>query len=83
MTDRLRNRARGPWRRGLFYAWIVLTIIVALYLAISAPLAGYFHEDFTVVAVVVPPLMILLLGLGIAWLATFVSAPGKTRDRRK
>lgn len=83
MTDRLRKRAGGPWRRRLFYAWIGLTIVAALYFAIAAPLAGYFHQGFAVVGVVLPPLMILLLGLGVAWLATFVSAPRRGRDQSR
>jgi len=59
---------RGPWRRRLFWVWIGITVVLAAYLAIAAPLASYFGEGYALVGVIVPPIMILLAGLGLAWL---------------
>lgn len=59
---------RGPWRRRLIWLWVVALCALALYVGIAAPFASYFGEGMALVAVVVPPLMILLLGAGFAWL---------------
>ena len=61
--------------------WVALTIVAAIYIGVVAPFATAVHEEFYLVAVWLPPLMILLLGLGIAWLAWFVTAPRRRKDR--
>lgn len=66
---------RKPWRRWLFTGWIVLTILVALWVAIAQPFFVAGAVDRGVVALVIPPAMALAVGLGIAWLAWFVSRP--------
>ncbi|SMF14059.1 hypothetical protein SAMN06265365_10572 [Tistlia consotensis] len=60
-------------RRWLFRAWIALTIAVAGYVALADPfaLAGALPHSY--LAYSVPPLMILLLGLSLAWLIALVS----------
>lgn len=65
---------RGPWRRRLFWVWIGITVVLAAYLAVAAPLASYVGEGYAAVAVVVPPAMILLAGLGVAWLVALAAS---------
>ncbi len=80
MLEHSRRRALGRWRRVTFYVWVGLTVIAAIYLAVAAPLATYFHEDVRLVGVFVPPLMIILLGIGIAWLVWLVTS-SREKDR--
>lgn len=62
----------GRWRRRLFVAWVALTIAVAGYVGLAAPFANSEESAQSFVAYSVPALMILLLGLSLAWLARFV-----------
>lgn len=62
----------GGRRRWLFRAWVGLTIAVALYVGLADPFALDRELPQSYVAYSVPPLMILLLGLSLAWLASFV-----------
>lgn len=66
-------------RRWTFFVWIALTIVVAAYLLIAAPFTAYVHEDLWLAAVVVPPLMILLLGIGLGWLIWLSSSRAGSR----
>lgn len=68
-----RNAGHGPWRKRLFTGWVVLTILVAAWVAIAQPffLAGEVDRGF--VALVIPPAMFLAVGLGLGWLAWFVT----------
>jgi hypothetical protein len=66
----------------MFRIWIGLTVVVAIYIAVTGPLVTAFDEDMWLVAIVVPPLMILLLGLGLGWLAWVVTAPRRDRGQR-
>lgn len=75
MMERARAGADGRWRRRVFAVWVSLTIVASLYLAVVGPFAAYFREDLWLVGVVVPPLMILLLSLGLAWLVWIVTGP--------
>lgn len=70
---------RGPWRRGLFWLWIAGLIAVAIYLGVAAPLASYFGEGYVLVSIIIPPVMLLLLGAGLAWLVALAT----TRPRRR
>jgi len=66
--------AAGRWRRLSFRLWIGLTIAAALYIGFTAPFVGYFHGDLWIVGVIVPPLMIVLLGIGLLWLLWLVTS---------
>ncbi len=68
------REVRGPWRRRLFWLWVVSLAALALYVGIAAPFASYFGQGMGAVAVVIPPLMILLLGAGFAWLVALALA---------
>jgi len=69
-------------RRPVFWTWIAITIVVAGYIGLAAPFAAYVGADKAWVAVIVPPAMILLLGIGVAWLFLFVATPVREpRDR--
>jgi hypothetical protein len=69
-------------RRRMFWLWVVLTSVVAVYVGIAGPFASYFHEDMWLVAIVGPPLMIILLSAGLGWLAWWVFGTRKP-DRRR
>lgn len=77
--SRLKGKAAGRGRWWLFFAWIALTIVVALYVGIAGPFAAYFGEDLWMIGVVVPPLMIVMLGLGLGWLIWLTTARGPRR----
>lgn len=68
-------------RRRLFWAWVGITAAIALYVGVAGPFVSYFHEDMWLVAVVGPPLMIVLLSSGLGWLAWWVFGTRKP-DRR-
>lgn len=70
-----RDRRDVPWRRPVFVVWVGLTIVAAAYVGAVGPFTAYFHERLWIVGVVVPPLMILLLGIGLGWLVWLVTAP--------
>ncbi len=64
-------------------SWIALTIAAAAYIAVTAPFASYFGEGMWMVGVVVPPLMIVLLAVGIGWLVWMVTSSRSRDDRRQ
>lgn len=82
MLEHSSERATGRWRRRIFLLWIVLTVAVAIYVAVFAPFATWFHEDMWMVGVVVPPLMIILLGAGLLWLVWLTTASGRPSEKR-
>lgn len=73
------RQATGVLRRVLFWAVVAITILAAAYLLIAAPFIALFGEGYAWAAVVVPPLMILLVGAGIAWLIAVASARRRPR----
>lgn len=83
MLEHSRDRAAGRWRRRVFLLWIVLTVAVAIYVAVFAPFATWFEEDMWMVGIVVPPLMIILLGAGLLWLLWLVTASGRSSGDRR
>lgn len=77
------KRATGQGRRMMFLVWTALTVIIAVYIGVTAPLTTYLHEDLWIVAVAIPPLMIVLLGIGLGWLVWMSAArPSRSRDPR-
>ncbi|MQX38272.1 hypothetical protein [Roseospira navarrensis] len=80
MPRSAKERATGPGRRLMFAVWTGLTVVVAVYIGVTAPLTTYLHEDLWIVAVAIPPLMIVLLGIGLGWLV-WTSAAGSSRSR--
>ncbi len=80
MLQHSRREAAGRWRRRTFAAWIALAIIAATYMLVAQPFAHHFRSDMWVVGVIVPPLMIVLLALGIGWLVWLVTS---SRTRRE
>lgn len=71
------ERVRGAWRRRLFWLWIAATIAVAAWVVLAQPFIQYFGEGYGFAAWVVPPLMILMGGAGLAWLAALVFSKPK------
>ena len=83
MLENSRRKAAGRWRHWTFAAWIALTIAAAAYIAVTAPFASYFGEGMWIVGVVVPPLMIVLLTVGIGWLVWMVTSSRSRDDLRQ
>lgn len=83
MLQHSERRAEGRWRRWTFLIWIALTIAIAAYIALTAPFASYFGEGMWMVGVVVPPLMIVLVALGVGWLLWLVTSSKSRGDRRQ
>ena len=75
-------RTMHKLRRPMFWTWVAITIAIAGYVGVAAPFATYFGADKAWVALIVPPVMILLLGIGLAWLLFFVVAPGRPPQGR-
>jgi hypothetical protein len=63
------SRRTRRWRRITFRTWVGATILVGIYVAIAGPLAYAYGREFWLAAVIVPPLMIFLLLVGLAYLA--------------
>ncbi|WP_299436590.1 hypothetical protein [uncultured Rhodospira sp.] len=74
MFGHARHQALGRLRRWFFAVWVGLTILAALYIGLLAPLVAYLHDDLWLIAVIIPPLMISLLGIGLGWLVWLVTA---------
>lgn len=74
---------RGRLRRWLFWAWVAVSAAVALYIGIAGPIAHYFSEGRSYVALAVPALMFFMLATGLGWLVLMVLAgpPRKAHDR--
>mgnify|MGYP003123373328 CR=1 FL=1 len=68
-------------RRWFFWGWIALTIVAAVYIGVAAPFAEASITRIPLIGAVFVPLMILLLGAGIAWLIVFVSRRGPPTNR--
>jgi hypothetical protein len=77
------RRLIGPRRRSLFWAWVGLTVLVAVAVGVYAPVAEYFGAGMRPVAIIIPPLMIVLLSAGLAWLVWLVSAPRRDHRERR
>lgn len=75
------DERRRERRRWFFWGWTAITIAAAIYIGVAAPLVESFQTMPPLVGVIFPPLMILLLGIGLGWLALFVSRPGPPTDR--
>jgi hypothetical protein len=57
-----------------------MTIVVAMYVAATGLFTRLFGTDLAFVGAVVPPFMILTLGLGLAWLVWLTSTrPSRPR----
>jgi len=69
---RAHRKAVGKWRRWYFRGWIAMTIIVAALVAVFAPFTTDGPGGTTTVGVVIPPLLIIGVGFGIAWLAALI-----------
>ncbi len=76
---------RRSMRRWVFWAWVVASAAVAIYVGIAGPFAHYFGEDRSYVALVVPALMIFMLATGLGWLVLMVTTRprDKGQDRRE
>ncbi len=68
------RQLRGRWRRGLFWAWVGVSLVVSVYVAIVGPFAHYFGEGRSFVALVVPAVMVFMLVTGLGWLVLLVSS---------
>ena len=60
--------------------WVALTFVAAAYVLLAEPFAQYFSEDMWAVGVIVPPLMIILLAIGIGWLVWLVTSSRRRQD---
>lgn len=83
MLEHSRRKATSKWRLWAFVTWLALTIVAAAYIFVTAPFAGYFGEGMWIVGVVVPPLMIVLVAIGIGWLVWLVTSSKSRDDRRR
>lgn len=82
MTNIVSNEAlRGRWRRRLFWAWVIASAAVGIYIGITGPIASYFGDGREFVAYVVPALMFFMLATGLGWLVLLVSSRPRRRDR--
>jgi uncharacterized membrane protein YhaH (DUF805 family) len=79
MHTPFRTDMRGRWRRRLFWIWIVVSALVAVYIGIGGPLADYLSTGRETVAAMVPAVMSFLLATGLGWLVLPVTAK---RSRR-
>lgn len=75
------TKARNT-RRWVFWIWIAITIAAAIYVGALAPLATILDMNETLVAVIVPPLMILLASIGFIWLVLYVLIPPRRDGSR-
>lgn len=66
------SELRGKWRKRLMVLWIAASIVFALYLAVAAPLVPFFAPSFAPVAIILPPLMVVMMGTALAWLVLLV-----------
>ena len=80
MLQHSRRKAAGRWRRRTFVIWVALTFVAAAYMLLAEPFAHYFRPDMWVVGVIVPPLMIILLAIGIGWLVWLVTASRRPKQ---
>lgn len=79
MMEHSRRRATGPWRHWTFAVWVIATAAIAVYIAVAAPFAEYFHQDFRYVALVVPAISFILLATGVWWLIWLVTSTARRR----
>lgn len=64
-------------RRWIFWLWIAITVVAAAYIGALAPIATILDMNRTWLAVMVPPVMILLSGILFIWLLLYVLVPPK------
>ena len=67
-----RSELRGKWRKRLMLFWVLVSIAFAIYLAVAAPLVPFFQPSFAPVALALPPIMVVMLISGLAWLILLV-----------
>lgn len=75
--------ATGSARRLVFWGVVSITILAAAYLLIATPFIAYFGEGYAWAGAIVPPLMVLLVGIGIAWLLVVASARQRRKSRQQ
>lgn len=80
MLQHSQQKAKGRWRRWTFMTWIALTFVSATYMLLAQPFAHQFRSDMWVVGVIVPPLMIVLLAIGIGWLVWLVTSSRRRQE---
>jgi quinol-cytochrome oxidoreductase complex cytochrome b subunit len=73
------TKPQSKVRRSVFAVWIALTIVAALYVGVAGPLTPQLPSDMWLVGVIVPPLLIILAGIGLAWLAWLCLGGGRRR----
>jgi uncharacterized membrane protein YhaH (DUF805 family) len=74
---------RGAWRRRLFWAWVVASAAVAIYIGVAGPFTSYFGEGRSYVALALPAVMFFMLATGFGWLVLLIAArPGPLQQRR-
>ena len=77
MIGKDETKRENKMRRSIFAVWIVLTVAVAVYVGIAGPLTSQLGNDMWVIGVVVPPLMIILAGVGVAWLVSLCTGDNR------
>ena len=65
---------RGRWRRALFWAWILASGVVALYIGVAEPLDSYRGRGNPAIALALPALMVFMLATGLGWLILLVTS---------
>lgn len=56
------------WRNRVFAAWVVASMIVALYIGVVGPFVTLFGEGWPFVALALPALMFFMVAAGLGWL---------------
>ena len=74
--------ARHTALKWVFWAWVVASAAVAIYIGVTGPFALYFAEVRPFVAYSVPALMFFMLATGVGWLAlrALSKPPGNSHE---
>jgi uncharacterized membrane protein YhaH (DUF805 family) len=75
----IQKKATGRWRRWFFWGWIGATIVIAIIVAVYPPFTSDGPGGAPNIVWLIPPLMILGLGIGLGWLALVVFGRGKDK----
>jgi len=74
MLEHSRERALGSWRRWTFRIWIGLTVVLAVYIAVTLPFVRDDRVGHLVLGAPIPFAMIALLAIGLGWLIWLVTS---------
>ena len=77
----VRSRTSDYWRRGVFWIWVVASIVVALIAMIGGPLVSTDGSDGTAwIALVSPIAMAVFVLTGVTWLVLLMFSRRQPRS---